>query len=487
MEDFPEYRFVCSAAQHLAWIEERYPELFARITERVRTGQFVPVGGMWVEADCNLASGEALVRQIVFGQRYFADRFGDRLPGAVAPRRLRLHRRPPPDHGRRRHRLVRLPEAVVERDQPLPPPHVLVGGHRRHPGAGPLPAGRHLQRRHVAAAAVPQRPGGPLHLPLRPRRRRRRPDPGDAGGGPAGRRPRRLPRPWPSSRRRPSSPPSKPTRRRCRYGSATSTSRSTGGRSPARPASSGATARARRRCRRRSCGRPPPGPGGTRRRLRSPPSWRPPGGCCSPTSSTTSFPARRSAGWPRRPKPSWPTSSGGPAPWPAPRSTASPPRSTPRGLAEPVVVFNPTPFRRREVVEVGGRPRLVDVPPLGWTTIDAAGPRPVPPPTPVEVGDGWMDNGRLRLEWDGDGPPHPGLRCRPRPGGPGRRRLRQPVPAPRGPAPRLRRLGRRPRLPRPDHRPRRRRPHRPGGDRHLRGSPAGCGERCGSAAPSAPR
>ena len=76
MEDFPEYRFVCSAAQHLAWIEERYPDLFARIAERVRTGQFVPVGGMWVEADCNLASGEALVRQIVFGKRYFADRFG---------------------------------------------------------------------------------------------------------------------------------------------------------------------------------------------------------------------------------------------------------------------------------------------------------------------------------------------------------------------------------------------------------------------------
>jgi alpha-mannosidase len=76
MEDFPEYRFVSSAAQHLVWIEEHYPELFARIGERVRTGQFVPVGGMWVEADCNMASGEALVRQIVLGKRYFADRFG---------------------------------------------------------------------------------------------------------------------------------------------------------------------------------------------------------------------------------------------------------------------------------------------------------------------------------------------------------------------------------------------------------------------------
>ncbi len=76
MEDFPEYRFVCSGAQHLVWMEERYPDLFARIAERVRTGQFVPVGGMWVEADCNMASGEALVRQIVLGKRYFADRFG---------------------------------------------------------------------------------------------------------------------------------------------------------------------------------------------------------------------------------------------------------------------------------------------------------------------------------------------------------------------------------------------------------------------------
>jgi alpha-mannosidase len=76
MEDFPEYRFVCSAAQHLVWMEEHYPELFARIAERVGTGQFVPVGGMWVESDCNMASGEALVRQIVLGKRYFADRFG---------------------------------------------------------------------------------------------------------------------------------------------------------------------------------------------------------------------------------------------------------------------------------------------------------------------------------------------------------------------------------------------------------------------------
>ncbi|MGH9035916.1 MAG: alpha-mannosidase, partial [Acidimicrobiia bacterium] len=76
MEHYPEYHFVCSAAQHLAWMEERYPALFARIAERVGTGQFGPVGGMWVEADCNVPSGESLVRQIVHGKRFFQSRFG---------------------------------------------------------------------------------------------------------------------------------------------------------------------------------------------------------------------------------------------------------------------------------------------------------------------------------------------------------------------------------------------------------------------------
>jgi alpha-mannosidase len=78
------------------------------------------------------------------------------------------------------------------------------------------------------------------------------------------------------------------------------------------------------------------------------------------------------------------------------------------GLAEPAVVFNPTPFRRHEVVDVAGRLHLVDVPPLGWRAIDmaadAAGPADDPAaPAAVEVGDGWMANGRIHLEWDGDG------------------------------------------------------------------------------------
>jgi alpha-mannosidase len=76
MDDDSDFVFSCSQAQQYAWIEEWHPDLFARIIERVERGQWVPVGGMWVEADMNLPSAESLARQIVFGQRYFTEKFG---------------------------------------------------------------------------------------------------------------------------------------------------------------------------------------------------------------------------------------------------------------------------------------------------------------------------------------------------------------------------------------------------------------------------
>ena len=78
MDEYPEYRFACSQAQQYAWIEESEPDLWARIRAKVDAGQFVPVGGTWVEPDCNLPSGESLLRQFVHGQRFFEDRFGSR-------------------------------------------------------------------------------------------------------------------------------------------------------------------------------------------------------------------------------------------------------------------------------------------------------------------------------------------------------------------------------------------------------------------------
>lgn len=78
MEDYPEYKFACSQAYQYEAIRLRNPELFARIKKRVKTGQWVPVGGTWIEPDCNIPSGEALARQFVYGQQYFMQHFGFR-------------------------------------------------------------------------------------------------------------------------------------------------------------------------------------------------------------------------------------------------------------------------------------------------------------------------------------------------------------------------------------------------------------------------
>lgn len=75
-DEYPDLRFACSSAQQYAWTQEHHPQVFARVREKVASGQFLPVGGMWVESDTNLPGGEALVRQFVQGKRYFAREFG---------------------------------------------------------------------------------------------------------------------------------------------------------------------------------------------------------------------------------------------------------------------------------------------------------------------------------------------------------------------------------------------------------------------------
>jgi alpha-mannosidase len=76
MDEHPEFIFAMSQAQQLAWIQEYRPEVFARVREKVTGGQFVPVGGMWVEADTNMPGGEAMARQFVHGKRFFLEQFG---------------------------------------------------------------------------------------------------------------------------------------------------------------------------------------------------------------------------------------------------------------------------------------------------------------------------------------------------------------------------------------------------------------------------
>ncbi|KAA2250134.1 alpha-mannosidase [Solihabitans fulvus] len=76
MDDHPEFVFAMSQAQQLAWIKEHHPKVFARVKEKIEAGQFVPVGGMWVESDTNMPGGEALARQFVHGKRFFLEEFG---------------------------------------------------------------------------------------------------------------------------------------------------------------------------------------------------------------------------------------------------------------------------------------------------------------------------------------------------------------------------------------------------------------------------
>ena len=76
MRDYPEYRFACSQAYQYDVIKRRNPDLYSRIKERVKSGQWVIVGGTWIEPDCNIPSGEALCRQFLLGQRFFQREFG---------------------------------------------------------------------------------------------------------------------------------------------------------------------------------------------------------------------------------------------------------------------------------------------------------------------------------------------------------------------------------------------------------------------------
>ncbi|MDR2043983.1 MAG: alpha-mannosidase [Clostridium sp.] len=76
MEEYPGYKFMSSQPQLYVFLKERYPDLYERIKERIREGRWEAEGGMWLEADTNLTSGESLVRQFLYGKRFFKEEFG---------------------------------------------------------------------------------------------------------------------------------------------------------------------------------------------------------------------------------------------------------------------------------------------------------------------------------------------------------------------------------------------------------------------------
>jgi alpha-mannosidase len=79
IDRYPDFHFNQSSAQVYSWMEQDDPPLFEKIRTQVKAGRWEPIGGMWVEPDGNLLSGESWVRQLLFGQRYFESRFGRRV------------------------------------------------------------------------------------------------------------------------------------------------------------------------------------------------------------------------------------------------------------------------------------------------------------------------------------------------------------------------------------------------------------------------
>jgi alpha-mannosidase len=75
LERYPDYKFIQSQPQSYVMCRERYPQLYEKVKDAVKAGNWIVEGGMWVEPDTNMSSGEALIRQLVHGKRFFKDEF----------------------------------------------------------------------------------------------------------------------------------------------------------------------------------------------------------------------------------------------------------------------------------------------------------------------------------------------------------------------------------------------------------------------------
>ncbi len=85
MAKYPEYIFCASQPQLYQWMKESYPGLYEKISQAVKEGNLEPVGGMWAEPDCNLPSGEALIRQFLYGKRFFRKELGQEMKVCFLP------------------------------------------------------------------------------------------------------------------------------------------------------------------------------------------------------------------------------------------------------------------------------------------------------------------------------------------------------------------------------------------------------------------
>lgn len=77
MEKYPEYRFFLSQPVLYNYVKTNLPDLYEKIKKQIKSGKWEAEGSMWVEADCNMSSGESLIRQILYGKKFFKEEFGE--------------------------------------------------------------------------------------------------------------------------------------------------------------------------------------------------------------------------------------------------------------------------------------------------------------------------------------------------------------------------------------------------------------------------
>jgi alpha-mannosidase len=80
MEQYPDFHYTQSQPQVYQLVKEDAPHIYEKVKALIRAGRWEPTGGMWIEADCNIPSGESLVRQILYGRQFFRDEFGTDTP-----------------------------------------------------------------------------------------------------------------------------------------------------------------------------------------------------------------------------------------------------------------------------------------------------------------------------------------------------------------------------------------------------------------------
>ena len=76
MKEFPDYKFTSACAAYYEWVEKTDPDMFEEIRARVREGRWNIVGGLYIQPDCNIPSGESFARHMLISQRYFKEKFG---------------------------------------------------------------------------------------------------------------------------------------------------------------------------------------------------------------------------------------------------------------------------------------------------------------------------------------------------------------------------------------------------------------------------